>query len=221
MDKKLSILLADDHQIMLDGLQSLLSSDANLKIVAQANTGKEALTMSAQLQPDLILMDLNMPEMNGMVAAQKVKSTQPGIKVIILSLHAEKTVIQQMIDTGIDGYLIKTANKEELLRAIHHVAGGGKYFSSDVAMSLSGMNTTVSSIAHVPHDMQQQLALLSAREVEVLTLIAEGFSNKEIGENLFLSARTIDAHRANIMKKLAINKVTGLVRFAVKAGLVE
>ena len=214
------ILLVDDHQIILDGLVTLFAEDSQIKILGQANTGREAVELTRLLKPQVVLMDLNMPEMNGMVAAAEIKKSFPDVKVIILSLHAEKSVIQHMMETGVDGYLIKTSDKTELLHGIHEVAKGRKYFSSDVTMSLSGVTAVPSSLAHATNDLQEKLALLSAREIEVLSLIADGNSNKEIGDQLFLSPRTIDAHRANLMKKLEIHKVAGLVRFAVKAGLV-
>lgn len=221
MPETINIILADDHQIILDGLVTLLSGQEGMNVLETANTGKEAIGYARQLQPDVIVMDLNMPEMNGMVAAREIKSSWPSIKVIILSLHAEKAVIQHMMEAGVDGYVIKTAAKDQVIQAIREVSQGKKYFSSDVAMSLSGFGPASSSLPDVSSAHQQQLALLSSREIEVLKLIADGHTNREIGEALHLSPRTIDAHRANIMQKLDIHKVTGLVRFAVKAGVVD
>lgn len=220
MSQKIKILLVDDHQIVIDGILSILQEDDDLQVVGQASNGKAGIDRARQLQPDVILMDLDMPVMNGMVAGKEVKTLFPNIKVIILSLHAEKSVIQHMIQAGVDGYLLKNSDKTEVLLAIKEVASGKKYFSSAVTLSLSGLATSpLPSNANT--DLQEKLSLLSEREIEILRLIAEGFSNKEIGEQLHLSYRTVDAHRANLMKKLDINKVTGLVRFAVKTGLVD
>ena len=216
---KIKILLVDDHQIMIDGMLSILEEDPVFEVLAQANNGREAIDRCRLLSPDLVLMDLDMPIMNGMLAAKELKSSLPEIKIIILSLHSEKSVIQHLIQLGVDGYLVKNSDKAEVLRAIKEVASGNKYFSTAVTLSLSSSL----SVNRLPpsNDLQQQLCLLSKREIEVLKAIAEGNSNKEIGEQLHLSPRTIDAHRANIMKKLEIKKVTGLVRFALKTGLVD
>ena len=216
---KTKILLVDDHQIVIDGMRSILSEEPSVEVIGWANDGKEGLDCCRMLAPDLVLMDLDMPLMSGMVAARELKATMPHIKVIILSLHAEKSVIQHMIQTGVDGYLMKNSDKEEVLRAIKAVAAGQKYFSSAVTLSLSSMMET--KVPPPTSELQQQLSLLSDREVEVLKAIAEGATNKEIGQQLHLSPRTVDAHRANIMKKLEIKKVTGLVRFALKTGLVD
>lgn len=216
---KTKILLADDHQIVVDGMRSILSEDPRFEVIGWASNGKEALESCKILSPDLVVMDLDMPIMNGMVAAKEIKSAMPSVKVIILSLHAEKSVIQHMIQQGIDGYLIKNSDKEEVLRAITAVAAGSQYFSTAVTLSLSSSLPLTSP--PVKDDLQQRLSLLSEREIEVLKNIAEGYSNKEIADRLHLSSRTVDAHRANLMKKLEINKVTGLVRFALKVGLVE
>ena len=217
----IKILLVDDHQIMIDGILSIVEEEETIEVLGQASTGKEAIDLCEQLKPDLVLMDLDMPVMNGMDASKEIKNIFPEIKIIILSLHAEKSVIEHMIQINIDGYLIKTSSKSEMLLAIKTVGEGKKYFSSAVTLSLLSNRKESAPIVDTSNQLQAQLASLSEREIEILKLIAEGFSNKEIGEQLHLSFRTIDAHRANLMKKLEIKKVTGLVRFAVKTGIVS
>ncbi len=217
----IKVLLVDDHQIMIDGILSIVEEEEWIAIVGQASTGREAIDLCEQLKPDLVLLDLDMPVMNGIEASKQIKNIFPDIKIIILSLHSEKSVIEHMIQINIDGYLIKTSDKAEMLQAIKTVAEGKKYFSSAVTFALSGIATESTSIVNISNQLQTQLASLSEREIEILKLIAEGFSNKEIGKQLRLSFRTIDAHRANLMKKLEIKKVTGLVRFAVKTGIVN
>ncbi len=219
MSDNIKILLADDHQIMIDGISALLEPIGDIEIVARVKNGKDAVQHCAILKPHVVLMDLDMPIMSGKVAAAKIKEEHPEIAVIILSLHNEKSVIQHLIQNGIDGYLIKSSSSEEVVQAIRAVHEGRKYFSTDTTLALTSLQSQSSP---KPNSSDLQLLnLLSARETEVLKAIGEGFTNKEIAQQLFLSTRTIDAHRANIMKKLEINKVTGLVRLAIKSGLVD
>jgi len=221
MQKKSKVLIADDHQILIDGLVTMLETETAFEVIAQARNGKEALDLAHQLSPDIILMDLDMPIMSGIVAAKAIKIQDPSIRIIILSLHAEKSVIKHMIQIGVDGYLIKNADRSELMKAIKEVAANRKYFSSEVTLSLSGLSENTAPLVSGANDLQEKLSLLSERETEVLKFIAQGFTNKEIGEQIHLSFRTVDVHRANLMKKLEINKVTGLVRFALKTGLID
>ena len=214
------ILLIDDHQIVLDGMESLLAEIPDVEVIGRATNGQDGLRYIISLRPDLVLLDLNMPIMNGMVVAKAAKEKMPEVKIIILSLHHEASIIQHLIKTGVDGYLLKNADKTEVLKAIKIVAGGQKYFSSDVTLALTHqLKPTAPLTKHT--DDSEKLSLLSEREIEVLKAIAEGFTNKEIAEQLYISPRTADAHRANIMKKLGLGKVVGLVKFAMRCGLVE
>ncbi|HFA49018.1 MAG TPA: response regulator transcription factor [Bacteroidetes bacterium] len=214
------ILLIDDHQIVLDGMEALLSDLSCAEVIGRATNGQDGLRYILSLQPDLVLLDLDMPIMNGMVVAKEAKEKMPQVKIIILSLHHEASIIQHLIKTGVDGYLLKNADKTEVLKAIETVAGGQKYFSSDVTLALTHqLKPTAPLTKHT--DDSAKLSLLSEREIEVLKAIAEGLTNKEIAEQLFISPRTADAHRANIMKKLEVGKVVGLVKFAMRCGLVE
>lgn len=218
LTNSIRIFLADDHQLILDGIQQMLAAEADLKLVGTAADGSEALRNLRLLEPDIALLDLNMPGMHGMQLAEKLLKEQPELRVMILSHHAEPSVIRHMLKLGVHGYLIKTASQAEVLRAIRTVAGGQAYFNADVTQALvTPARPTPSSDTA----LQTKLGLLSDREVEILKLIAVGHSNKEISEQLFVSPRTVDAHRANLMKKLDIHKVTGLVRFALKTGLVD
>jgi len=221
MNKKYKILVADDHQILIDGIITMIEQESDFEIVAQARNGKEALDLTSYTQPDIVMMDLDMPIMNGIVAAKAIKNNYPNVKVIILSLHAEKSIINRMLQFGVDAYLIKNSDKTELMRALRTVAEGKRYFSSEVTLSLSKRSENTNTLVNTSDDLQEKLSLLSERETEVLKLIAKGLTNKEIGEQIHLSFRTVDVHRANLMKKLEINKVTGLVRFALKTGLID
>lgn len=221
MTQKTKLIIADDHQILIDGLITMLENEDQFQILAQAQNGKEALDLVERLSPDLILMDLDMPIMNGMVAAKSIKNRFPLTKVMILSLHAEKSVIKHMIQIGVDGYLIKNSDKSEVIKAMKIVASGKKYFSSDVTIALTSLTENIAPLVNASSLLQEKLGLLTERETEILKLIAKGFTNKEIGAQIHLSYRTVDVHRANLMRKLEIPKVTGLVRFALKTGLID
>lgn len=205
------ILVCDDHQLVLDGLKSLINGQDDINVVSTANSGREAIRQLEILKVDIILMDIDMPEMNGIEATKILKKDYPEIKIIILTMHDEKSIIQLLMDIGADGYILKNATQEELLQGIRQVKQGKKHFSPDVTIALLRNDKESSSVS--PD--------LTERELEILKLIAEGFSNKEIGDKLFISHRTVDTHRTNLMKKLEINNIAGLIRYAIKHSLVD
>ena len=214
------ILLIDDHQIILDGMEAILSELPNIEVIGKASNGQDGLRYIKALRPDIVLLDLDMPIMNGMVLAKEVKSSMPEVKIIILSLHHEPSIIQKLIKDGVDGYLLKNSDKNEVIKAVKTVIEGQKYFSPDIALALTQQLKPLANLSKHEGDIEK-LSLLSKREIEVLKAVAEGFTNKEIAVALHISSRTADAHRANIMKKLDIQKVVGLVKFAMRNGLVE
>ena len=210
--KELNILLVDDHQIIIDGLLLLINSVEGMKVIGDANNGKEAIELLKVLDADVVLMDIDMPVMNGIDATKAIKDQAGKTKVIILSMHCESGMVKELIEIGADGYLLKNASKEELIQAITKVAGGQQYFATDVTLSLLNKEKP---------QLQSNLEFeLTKREIEILKLIADGFSNKEIGEQLFISHRTVDTHRTNLMKKLEVNNIAGLISFAIKNGIV-
>lgn len=208
------IAIADDHQIVLDGLKALIREYADFELIADANNGQEMVKLVNTLKLDLVLMDIDMPIMNGIQATQEIKKTHPDIKILILSMHNEKGVIQKVMEAGADGYILKNSDHKELLDAVRKVASGQKYFSSDVTMTLLNPSNGQSS------EDNKVLSELTEREIEILKLIAEGFSNKEIGDKLFISHRTVDTHRTNLMKKLDVHNIAGIIKFAIKNKLV-
>ena len=212
------ILLIDDHQIILDGIEAILSELPNIEVVGRATNGSDGLRYIKALRPDIVLLDLDMPIMNGMAVSKEVKTNMPDVKIIILSLHQEASIIQSLIKDGVDGYVLKNADKNEIIKAIKAVIEGQKYFSSDVALALTKQLKPTPNLSKHNYDVKK-LSLLSKREIEVLKAITEGFTNKEIANQLHISPRTADTHRANIMKKLDIQKVVGLVKFAMRNGL--
>jgi DNA-binding NarL/FixJ family response regulator len=210
---EINVAIADDHQIVIDGLKALLDNEPDFAYKSHALNGRAAIELAKNLKIDVFLMDIDMPEMDGIEATKALKQDFPDIKVIILTMHDEKSLIKMLMDLGADGYLLKNSDQAELSLAIRNVYEGKKHFSSEVTMSLLQPDE--------PAAQKENLKGLTEREIEILTLIAEGLSNKEVGDKLFISHRTVDTHRTNLMKKLDVHNIAGLIRFAIKNGLVE
>ncbi len=211
---RIKVLLVDDHQIIIDGLKSLLKNSDEIFVACEANNGREALRILDLLELDVVLMDIDMPVMNGIDTLKEIRKQGSDVKVIILSMHNEAGMIKSMMNIGANGYLLKSSSQDELINAIRKVAGGHQYFSTEVTLSL--LNKNQNSF----QDSNPQIELLTDRETEIIQLIAEGFSNKEIGNKLFISHRTVDTHRTNIMKKLNVSNIAGLISYAIKNGIV-
>lgn len=210
------VFIVDDHQIVIDGLEKIIETDDEMELVSTASDGKEAVDKIMIFKPDLVLMDLDMPVMNGLEASKYLLSKLPNLKIIILTMHGEHAVVEKMMSLGISGYLTKTADKEELKFGMKQVLKGKKYFQSEAVEGFVRSSKLKSGQAEFV-----QLAQLSEREREVLTGVAQGHTNIELGEALNISIRTVETHRKNILRKLNINNIAGLVRFAIKAGLVS
>ncbi len=208
------VALCDDHRIVTDGLKELLAGHADISCVGIAQGGAEAQYLLEHLAVDVLITDLDMPGMDGAELMTWVKATRPQVKVIVLSMHEEGAVVKRLVEMGADGYLVKSAGKDEVLLAIRNVHQGGRHFSSTLLGSMLKEEVSVGKGKELLQD-------LSEREVEVLAALAEGLGNKEIGERLFISPRTVDTHRTNLMRKLNTHNVAGLVRIAMKAGLVQ
>ena len=206
---KINVLLTDDHQLIIDGLKSLLKDQEDINVSAEANNGREALRILSFLPVNVVLMDIDMPVMNGIETLKEVKKQYPDVKVIILSMHSEAGMIKSLIDLGANGYLLKSCTQDEVVSAIRKVAASQSYFSTVVTMALLK-----------PANQEQKTEILTERETEILKMIAAGFSNKEIGDKLFISHRTVDTHRTNLMKKLSVNNIAGLISYAIKNGIV-
>jgi two-component system response regulator NreC len=209
---KTNILLTDDHQIIIDGLKSLLKNSDEINVLAEANNGREALRILGILSVDVVLLDIDMPVMNGIDALKEIRKHYRDVKVIILSMHNEAGMIKSLIELGANGYLLKSCTQDELIGAITNVAAGHSYFSTDVTLALLNPATT--------SNPDKKNEWLTERETEILKLIAAGFSNKEIGDRLFISHRTVDTHRTNLMKKLDVSNIAGLISYAIKNGIV-
>ena len=211
--KPIRVLLADDHPVVRKGLSSCLAQAPHLLIVGEAKDGQEVLRKTKELLPDLVLMDIDMPLLNGLTAADILRKETPATKVLILSMHGDSEIVMRILQSGARGYVLKQAPTEELINAIETIHSGETYFSSDVARL--ALNQFVRGPGEGPHTGQ-----ISAREREVLIAIAEGLSNKEIACRLGVGVRTVETHRERIMRKLNIHSIAGLTKFAISKGLV-
>jgi two-component system nitrate/nitrite response regulator NarL len=212
--KKIKILVADDHPVVRKGLQSCLARQERLKIVGEASDGEEALKKTRELSPDVVLMDISMPGMNGLEVTGVLRKDHPDVKVLVLSVHNNRDYIFRIIQAGAHGFISKEAPPDELLRAIESVYAGEPFFSPEIAKA--ALHQLVSS-----GGKKDPFAQLTSREREVLVLIAEGQSNKEIANKLGIGVRTIETHRERIMRRLDIHSVAGLTKFAIANGMIS
>ena len=214
----IKVFIADDHPIVLDGLKTAINSFEGKSVVGVASNGEDALRQLDFLKPDILLTDISMPEMNGIDLTREAARRFPLIKVIIMSMHENDAYINNAIQAGAAGYLLKDAGKKEISEAIDLIMEGGKYYSKTVSQIL--MNGIYNSKNQEGNRKSNQGGL-SNRETEVLRLIASGLSNKEIGVKLFLSTRTVDAHRYNIMQKLEAKNTAEMIKAGIKLKLLE
>lgn len=208
------VLLADNHTLVRAGLRALLQNIEGIQVIAEAGDGREALRLIAEHQPDVVLMDIAMPEMNGLEAAAHVVKEFPQVRVIMLSMHANEEYVLQALRIGAMGYLLKDAGISELELAIKAISQGETYLSP--AVSKHVVANYLQRVGNEPNSLEQ----LTSRQREILQLIAEGKSTKEIAELLFISVKTVETHRMQLMKRLDIHDVAGLVRYAIRMGLV-
>jgi two-component system response regulator NreC len=216
MTNKYRIVIAEDHTILREGLRALLSSNPDFKIVGEAEDGRAAIRFVETVKPDLILMDLSMPRMNGMEAIRDIKKSFPNIKVVALTVHKTEEYVLATLQAGANGYVLKDATHNELVMAIKSVLRGNRYLSPGISERviegyLEGRKVTKPRSAW---------DTLTQREREILKLIAEGYKNKDIADYLCLSVKTVDTHRSNLMKKLDLHNVSGLTTFAMEKGLI-
>jgi two-component system, NarL family, response regulator NreC len=212
----LRILLADDHGIVRRGLKSLLESQPGLEVVGEAADGLEALRLCGELSPDLLIIDISMPLMNGIEVASRAQKLEPAPAVIILSMHADESYIMRALGAGARGYLVKDATDEDLLPAVRAVAAGKPFFSPTVAAVL--MEDYVRQLR--ARGLSDSYELLTDREREVLQLLAEGRSNKEVASLLDVGLSTVETHRANLMQKLNLHNTAEIVLYAVRKGII-
>jgi DNA-binding NarL/FixJ family response regulator len=212
---KIRVLIADDHKIMLAGLRSLLEKQTDIEVVAEAENGRKAVQQAQETKPDVVVMDVSMPDLNGIEATTQIIESVPETRVVALSMHSDKRFVMGMLRAGASGYLLKDCASQELANAIHQVAGGKKYLSPEI----TGVVIDDFLIGGPPERGVTAASQLSAREREVLQLIAEGWSTKQIAAHLYVSVKTIETHRRQIMKKLDLHNIADLTKYAIREGL--
>jgi two-component system response regulator NreC len=210
--KHIRILLADDHAVVRQGFKMILSAQPDMEIVGEAGNGREAVELAEKLRPDVVVMDVAMPELNGIEATRRLTAANPHARVIALSMHKDSVYVREILRAGARGYLLKDSGAGDLVLAVRAVAGGESYLSPAVSNAV---------LDDYRRHVTNPIDLLTSREREVLQMLAEGKTNKEIAVVLNLSVYTVDAHRGRIMEKLNLHSINELVRFAVRNGLVD
>jgi DNA-binding NarL/FixJ family response regulator len=215
--RKTRILLADDHKLMRSGLKALIEQQPDLTVVGEADDGRQAVVLAASLKPDLLVMDIGMPNLNGIEAARQITQANPGTAIVILSMHSDESYVLRALKAGAKGYLLKDSAESDLIRAVHAVAGGKSFFSPAVSKVL--LDDYVRKLQR--SGAEDAYDLLTPREREILQLIAEGKSNKDVANLLNLSVYTVETHRSNIMEKLNLRGIPELILYAVRKGIIS
>jgi two-component system response regulator NreC len=215
--RKTRILLADDHKLMRSGLKALIEQQPDLTVVGEADDGRQAVALAASLKPDLLVMDIGMPNLNGIEAARQITQANPGTAIVILSMHSDESYVLRALKAGAKGYLLKDSAESDLIRAVHAVAGGKSFFSPAVSKVL--LDDYVRKLQR--SGAEDAYDLLTPREREILQLIAEGKSNKDVANLLNLSVYTVETHRSNIMEKLNLRGIPELILYAVRKGIIS
>jgi len=219
MNNLITVLIVDDHKIIRDGIKSLLQDVENIKILGEASNGLEAIEFFKNQPTDVVIMDIRMPEMSGIETTKYLTENYPGVKVLALTMHDEEAFIYKMLNAGASGYLLKNVGKEEFVTAINKIYKGENYFSLDMAtkMITNLMFAKPNDTAEHVEDNDMQL---TKREIEVIKLIAEGLTSQDIADKLFISPRTVDTHRRNLLQKLNVKNTAELIKFAIKHNIV-
>lgn len=209
-NKKIKLFLVDDHQMLLDGIKALLKGDKNFEVVGEASSSVNALEEIAKKIPDILITDINMPGISGIELARKTKEQFPAIKILALSMFGEKEMISEMLDAGVNGYILKSTGREELVSALKKISEGGMFFSEEVGAEMMRAMSERAKMKQESPDPH-----LTAREKEIIKLIAKEYSNAQIADELFISERTVETHRKNIFRKTNTKTVVGLIKYAI------
>lgn len=216
---KIKIILVDDHQLVRDGIKSLISDSFGIDIIGEASNSVELFKQLHQVVPDVILMDISLPNMSGIEITKILKKDYPKIKILMLSMYTSEDFIFNGLKAGINGYLPKNTTRDELLLAIEEVHNGREYFSKSISNII--LKSFVNSAKYGNNANDDKMSILTKRETEILKLVVEGVSNQHIADQLFISIRTVETHKTSIMKKLELNNTIDLVKFAIKNKIIE
>jgi DNA-binding NarL/FixJ family response regulator len=214
--RKISVLLADDHTVVRQGLRALLKSEEDIEVVGEAENGQVAVQLAQKTSPDVVVMDVAMPQLNGLEATRQILKSQPSTRVLVLTSYSDDDCVQQLTEAGVSGYLIKQTAANELIKAIREVQRGNAFYSPAIARRLRDQCRK----AFANGQPLRKGGELTSRETEVLRLIARGFSNKQIAAELAISIKTVEKHRQQVMNKLNIHDIAGLTRYAISKSMV-
>jgi DNA-binding NarL/FixJ family response regulator len=216
--EQITVLLAEDHTIVREGLRALLAAEGDIEVIGEAQTGRQAVQLARRLRPDVVVMDIAMPLLNGLEATRQILKAVPGTRVLILSAYNDDEYVRRAVLLGAAGYLIKQTSADSLSKAIREVQKGNTFFSPSIANRLRGLYLESPDGGRV---RRKKKAGLSSHEVEVLQLIAEGKANKQVAAELGISIKTVEKHRQHLMRKLDLHDTAGLTRYAIAAGIIE
>lgn len=216
--EKIKIIVVDDHSFIIDGIKAMLGSEPDIEIIGSGSNGKEAIELNRKLSPDVIVMDISMPEMNGIDATKEIKSHNKKVQILALTQHEDSEYIFQFFKAGGEGYLLKNSKKEEFIEAIRTLMTGNHYFSKKISHLM--INGFLSARNPDTSDKKDKIPL-TRREVQIIRLISNDLSNQEIADELNLSLRTVETHRRNIMQKLNVKSVVALVRYAIQHNMID
>ena len=216
--KPLRILIADDHDLMRRGVKTLLQSRAGWEVCGEAKTGREAVERTEDLNPDIVILDIGMPDLNGVEAARRIRKVSAGTEILILSMHYSDQLIREIVDAGVRGYIVKSDSDRDLLIAVETLAKHKPFFTPHATEVILGSFNTGGPVKEVPELVSDRL---TSREREIVQLLAEGKSSKEVASSLGISVKTAETHRANVMRKLGLHSVSELVRYAVRNHIIE
>jgi DNA-binding NarL/FixJ family response regulator len=208
------ILIADDHQMLREGLRAILEKDGNVEVIGEASDGRAAVEMARTLLPDLVVMDISMPDLNGVEATRQIKAESPAVKVIALSRHSDKRYVLRMLEAGASGYVLKSGAYDELRRAVEAVSRGDNFLSPRITGVMIDLHLRPPSQPESP-----KYTTLGPREREIVQLLAEGHTSPQIAQKLHISKRTVESHRRNIMQKLGVHSLAEITKYAVREGL--
>lgn len=212
---KIKLFIVDDHQMLIDGIKALLKDEPTYSIIGESYSAVVALSQINKNQPDIVLTDISMPEMNGVEFTRELKKSHPDIKVLALSMFGEKSTISEMLEAGASGYILKNTGKEELMNALQKIAAGGMFFSDEVSAEM------MKAFSERQKKQEEIKVYFTEREKEIIQLIAKEYSNARIGETLFISERTVETHRKNIFRKANTKSVVGLIKYAFEHKLIN